>query len=689
MTENGFFFSLKWKIAILIAAIFLVLHSLFSYLVYLDAIEKLALNRQNIQSRYANIAHALTKDSFLVLEQFVELVSVLETEQQAGQKATTQLIPILDKNWQQWQFIWGLESAVLYNKNGDLLKHWGGLLKPDKSSILQVIDNESPNNQILCPEACFQFVLIPIMINAEIIGSLGVSRSFADTIIKYQRATDTDIAVLVKSGQSSTNSWPYKVSALTHAEHNQKIVSKVFQHYLFDELVGQIKNIRHHEKTFEINVFPINIGSDISQSPLFLVIEDISDELHAINMQIQTLWFYGISGIVLFLSCLILALILSLRRVTRLSNAIPLLAQQRFSCFRKQFKKLPQLTAAHDELDILSCTAMTLADQLEGLENNVKNSIQQLIEQGHELASERDFVQQIINVAPILVLTQDANGRILSVNQTGIDEFCLDKRLIIGNVFDNLIPEIEGNHLAQIKEMRQGKQTQHLTIDGILLVSPTQKRHVCWIHSILKSQKNQDELIILSLGVDISERKHKEIQMLKMVTKDPLTGLGNRNNFRVEFNREISLAKRYNRQLALFYLDLDHFRRVNDNRGDNAGDKLLSLVSITIKEVIRETDILCRIGSDEFTLIMPNSDIEGIMLVANKINEHLLALDFWVGETPFKTTSSIGIAIYPQHGKDLDNLLSNADLAMHQAKMSGGGQYHLFSVNSSSRKAAY
>ncbi len=680
MNENGFFFSLKWKMAILIGAIFLLLHSIFSYLIYLDAKENLALNRQNIQSRYKNIAHALTKDSFLVLEQLAELISSIETEQLKHQNVSLQISRTLNNNWTQWQLIWGLESAVLYNKKGTLLKQWGSLLKPDAASVMQVLNNELPKNQILCPDTCFQFVLIPVMVNAEIIAALGVSRSFADPIIEYQRATGSDIAILVKSSQASNNGWPYKVSALTHARQNHPIINKVSQHYSFDQLSAQIKNMTHQEKTFEISVFTINADKDSPHSPLFLVIDDISHEIHAINTYIQSLWIYGVSGLILSLLFLMLVLIFSLRRVTRLSNALPLLAQQRFSCFRKQFSNMPRLSAAHDELDILSHTAMTLADQLEGLENNIKRSIQKLIEQGHELTAERDFVQQLINVAPILVLTQDANGRILSINRAGIDEFFLDEHLIIGNVFDNLIPDTETEHIAQLKKFRQGKQTEHLMIDGILLVSPTQKRHISWIHSSFKLHKNQQEIITLSLGVDISKRKRKEIQMQKMATKDPLTGLGNRHNFQLEFSREMSFAKRYNRQLALFYLDLDHFKRVTDTRGHKAGDKLLNLVSSTIKDLVRETDILSRIGGDEFTLIMPNADKEGIAQVANKINERLMSLDFFMGDINYKTSSSIGIAIYPQHGKDMEELLSNADLAMYQAKKSGGGQYHLFSA---------
>jgi EAL domain-containing protein (putative c-di-GMP-specific phosphodiesterase class I) len=104
-------------------------------------------------------------------------------------------------------------------------------------------------------------------------------------------------------------------------------------------------------------------------------------------------------------------------------------------------------------------------------------------------------------------------------------------------------------------------------------------------------------------------------------------------------------------------------------------------VSETLQEVVRGTDVLSRIGGDEFTLIVPNADKKGIENLASKINESLMALEFLVDDQAYEISSSIGIAIYPQHGSNEYELLSNADLAMYKAKESGRGQYHIFSTD--------
>lgn len=681
MNKKGLFFSLKWKIAVLIGGVFLLLHSIFSYLLYLDVNEDFTEGRQNLTMHYSNIARALTKDSFLVLDQFAELFSILNTDKQNENNELFNLSSVLDRNWQQWQFIWGLESAVFFDQNGALLHHWGNPLSPDPLSVGRVLKKESPEYQIICPDECFQFVMIPVMENSKLVGAFGVSRSFADTVIKYHRATGSDIAVLVSDTKSLHSEWPYKTSVMTHVEPNKEILAAVAKEYQFADFLNKRKVIRHKNQSFEISVFSIKADRFHRASPFFLTIENITEELHSVTDNLKTIWFYGVISLVLSLVLLFVVLFFAFRRVNALSSALPLLANHQYGDFRLILRNKTSLTFGYDELDLLNHTALSLSDQLEGLENEIKESICKLVEQGQDLMTERDFNQQLINVAPILVITQDENGIILSINKAGVEEFSIEESLIIGCVFDNFIPESEIEHLIKLKKLRSGEISEHIKFDGVLLVNQDQQRQISWIHTIVKPKRDQKPPFVLSLGVDVSERKHIEDKMLRMANHDQLTGMSNRRYFQTEFVREIASAKRYETQLALFYLDLDQFKVVNDTSGHDSGDKLLKLVSKTLQQVVRGSDILSRIGGDEFTLIMPNIEMEGVKNVAIKINESLMALDFWVDDKVYKISTSIGIAIYPQHGIEVDELLSNADLAMYQAKETGPGQYHIFSAD--------
>ncbi len=681
MNKTGIFFSLKWKIAVLIGGVFLLLHSAFSYLFYLDTTEDFVRNRQNIQSRYNNIAHALSKDSFLVLEQFAKLFSAIEGAKPGQNNTTAQIISTTDKNWQQWQLIWGLESAVFFNQSGELVAQWGGTLKPGTLSVNNVLDKELPDHQIMCSEICFQFVMIPVMANSELIGAFGVSRSFADTVIEFNRATGADIGVLVADEQSLHVNWPYRLSAIANLDRNKAALEIAAQDYPFTEFLRQRKVIADNGQSFEMSIFPVNADIDKDDPPFFLVIDDISQDLHAVNENLQTIWLYGVFSLIFSLTLLLVVLFFSLRRVIKLSNALPLLAKHSYDEFRQVVAGKKGLLIGHDELDLLNHTALTLTDKLEGLEKNIKEYVCKLIEQGQELTAEKDFISQLVNVAPILVITQDENGIILSINKVGVEEFAIEEKLIIGSVFDNFIPQSENEHLTRLKQLRADKESQHFKIDGVLMVNPTQKRHISWIHSIARAQNRQASPVILSLGIDVSERKQIEEQMLILATHDQLTGMSNRRNFQIEFAREIASAKRYGSQLALFYLDLDQFKIVNDTSGHEAGDRLLRIVSETLQGLVRGTDVLSRIGGDKFTLIIPNAEKKGIENLASKINESLMALKFLVNDKVYKISSNIGIAIYPQHGSNEHELLFNADLAMYQAKESGRGQYHIFSTD--------
>ena len=156
-----------------------------------------------------------------------------------------------------------------------------------------------------------------------------------------------------------------------------------------------------------------------------------------------------------------------------------------------------------------------------------------------------------------------------------------------------------------------------------------------------------------------------------IVAHDPLTGLYNRREFEVLLNKMISNSNRFNDQFALFVIDIDHFKLVNDTFGHAAGDEFIVLFSKQFNALIRKEDTLCRIGGDEFTLITSKlqSPLSAIQLAERLVKN--LTITYFIEEKPLAFTVSIGIAIYPTDGQTKEILLKNADLAMYQAKKLG------------------
>lgn len=674
-----FFFSLKWKLAILFGGVFLILHSIFSYLSYLHAVENFSAQREQVQNSHVNIARTLTKNAFLDLEQFAELLSSINEFSTLTQKP----LPTLDENWSQWQLSWGIENVALFDKQGERIKSWGNRLTVETSTIARALRNETPEHQVICPDDCFQQAIVPVIDKSKTIGALSLSRSFADVIIKYRQATHSDIGILVANGaddMARKHRWSYRLSGMTTPEKNGFIFAHVSERYTVAELLASSKTIEIDNAFFELRVIAVN-ENNLAAPPFFLLIDDVTASTRNLNDILKQVWLYGLISLATSLLLLLFLLHLSLRNITRLSQALPLLSMHRYDQFRKQVAVKKDLAFGYDELHRLNQTALTLTDQLQQLEQKDFNNTSMLLEKTRELAKERDFIRQLIEVAPIIVITQTLKGSIVSINQAGLDGFDAKHGSIIGKKFDIFLPESDNEHLNKLNRLRAGQHAGLLQIDGLLVTEAGKQRDITWLHTCFQSADPTEKAVILTLGVDISERKIFEEKIFRMATYDSLTGLINRRRFQEKFADELASAKRYDYQVALFYLDLDQFKIINDNNGHEAGDALLAQIANVLMEIIRSTDSLCRIGGDEFTLIMPRAELQSVKGVAEKINQTLMSRSFSFADNHYKVSTSVGIAIFPQHGLTVNELLANADLAMYQAKASGRGQYHIFSAD--------
>ena len=175
---------------------------------------------------------------------------------------------------------------------------------------------------------------------------------------------------------------------------------------------------------------------------------------------------------------------------------------------------------------------------------------------------------------------------------------------------------------------------------------------------------------------DISERKQLEERLVFIAGHDEMTGLLNRRRFREELTRGVSYAKRYKHQAALLLLDLDNFKQVNDTLGHFAGDQLVALVANRLRERLRATDTLARVGGDEFAVFLPEASAAQAMQVAAELVAYMSNESLSVEGHELVSPVSIGVAILQaEFDVDPEGLLMHADLAMYRAKQQGGGRY--------------
>lgn len=180
--------------------------------------------------------------------------------------------------------------------------------------------------------------------------------------------------------------------------------------------------------------------------------------------------------------------------------------------------------------------------------------------------------------------------------------------------------------------------------------------------------------------VDITERKRFEHRLRHMADHDPLTGLFNRRRFDAELDRALAHARRYRHSGAVMVLDLDGFKYVNDALGHTAGDELMLRVGVALVEALRATDVLARIGGDEFGVILPHASAEEAGGVADKVLAMVARQARLDGpDRHARVTTSIGITTYSaEEGLTAEDLLAEADIAMYDAKDAGRNTWQLF-----------
>ncbi len=290
-----------------------------------------------------------------------------------------------------------------------------------------------------------------------------------------------------------------------------------------------------------------------------------------------------------------------------------------------------------------------------------------------ELNLSRLRYQTLFDKASDGIMFMDKEGRIIGANESfarmhgySVDEITtMNIRALIVNSNSRLVQE----RMAQIM---QGETLQfevtHITKDGRVV-----QQEISTSFITIGTEK-----FVQSFHRDITERKLLEGRLITIARSDALTQLPNRVCFLEKAGQEILRAKRTGHLCAVLFVDLDHFKNVNDTLGHSVGDELLKDSAAKLVTCIRETDILARLGGDEFSVLL--SDLESIndaQAIAERIREKFNAPRIIVGNDLF-VTASVGIAVHPSDGEHLEDLLKNADTAMYAAKASGRNTYCFF-----------
>ncbi len=181
-----------------------------------------------------------------------------------------------------------------------------------------------------------------------------------------------------------------------------------------------------------------------------------------------------------------------------------------------------------------------------------------------------------------------------------------------------------------------------------------------------------DEPSDLATVIDITERKMMEETLRRLATTDALTGLCNRGEFMRRAGVEIERARRYGRPMAIALLDVDHFKQINDRFGHSGGDDALRALSSACAALVRQQDLVGRLGGEEFGILMPETDLDAAVQLAQRVRQHIAGLRIDIAKAePLRMSASFGVSALGETADDVERLLARADEALYRSKREG------------------
>jgi diguanylate cyclase (GGDEF)-like protein/PAS domain S-box-containing protein len=321
-----------------------------------------------------------------------------------------------------------------------------------------------------------------------------------------------------------------------------------------------------------------------------------------------------------------------------------------------------------------------LAKSFNNMMDKINRDRQALLSANHELTKLSLAVEQ----SPAAVVITDLDGRIEYVNPKYCEVSGYRQEELIGRE-----THILGDELENSKEQ---KQIWDKLLNGELwkgeFNNQRKNGRTYWESAVITPIRDPDDGITHFLAVkeDITARKAFEKKLLEQATHDQLTGLPNRFLAIDRLQQMLQHAYRQHSGIGIIYIDLDNFKTINDSLGHATGDDLLVQVSTRIWTHLRDEDTLCRLGGDEFMALVPNlkHPVGDLKVIINRVIASLQS-PFDLGGHKTTITSSLGIALYPEDGNNVSTLMSNADIAMYEAKRSGRNTFRFFTRDMNER----
>lgn len=656
-------------IVVLIMSLAMAGNITIDYLNFVAASEKAGMKRLDI---LFSTFEQLTERSTRLFEQELSQIPI---EPYLAKKQLPDLPKALSTNP-------NIATLRILNFNGEELRAWGPEHNEDVPALLQqqlinlVRQNQNPVSNIFCNSQCFQSSFVPVVTDEGKTYLVNGVRSLHSILFDFSAITAAQAALI----NSKTD-----VLIATNAATTLPLLEEVTQ------LSGFMKKtatayVDTSQGVVAAGIKHLDSRLSTDSLRLVLLLDDNNSQVIIRNSLKNSL---GAAGVALLLTFMLtyLALRKALQKLFNLSRAIPRLSDSNYDDLRAAIIPYTEQTRFPDEIDQLNLTVLEVADALEEMEASVAKHREDLLHTITELEAAQEFNDALVNDSPLVIAAYTLKGDMVQLNDYGCRLAGWRKSEVANrSVADLILPDPVGNTiLDNLKPLTQGRESRAQS-EQLIRNRQGSVSYLTWIHARVSSQTGP---IILSVGLDVTERRRTENRLRWLSKHDAITDLLNREAFHTEASQLIQ-QYRDSHRVELMMFDIDNFSSYNDLYGFQHGDNMLRETARYIEGLITCHTIIGRTGTNEFSALLIIDDrAPNTKRIEMPFCTDGYSLRFYSkaeGDS-VEVNLTAAIARHQTDGDTVDDLLSNCTATLRTLKTIDRGKVNYISAGFDSRAA--
>lgn len=676
MSLSRVFISIRWKIILLASFVLALTGSFFIWQQY-----QLQLRGFDAeQARFYEQNQLIVKQLFLSQADRIQTLAGILIEHDHVRnyilkKEPQKLLQAVDVLSNELSFGQGVSTVVFHDQMQNKLVAWGkSHFDDDVTSVARAaIERELPQSHLSCEQTCQYLMAIPIVEQGDTIGSITLISNLEDLLLNLYHLSNAHVAVL---NSYASGNQPFTPETRIRSVSGGKDIARVLEAARNGIWQNGHFQVTQDQHIYQVIGIPVPIKT--SERPWLALILDVTQQVHNIRfLMLQSLW-WGAGTLLTGILMLYILLQPSMRRIQHVGQVLPLLGEEKFAEVRKRVRTQRLLP---DEMDVLETLASTLSSQLEDLKNKSIRYASSLSTQALQLEQERDFIAGLLDTAPVLILSYNKRGDIQLANQYAVESCGANFSSLTGKSFQETF--LNQHSTECFEQIIETSLKQTCRSESRLKRSNGTTQDIVWFHSKLTLSKDLDDPIFLSIGMDVSTQKQQAAEIHTLAYYDPLTRLPNRRMLMDRLQYIINTEQQRQNYCALIAIDVDGFKIVNDTKGHNVGNWILTEIAKRLQGCVDEVNTIVRVGSDEFVVLLEELGRDASQaafqakLIGENIRDELARPYFWQ-QQEIHCTGSFGIDLFVGGDTPPEEHLKQAEIALHYAKDAGHNSLRFF-----------